>query len=293
MIITIEDSKASASIDSLGAQLISYRDLSGREYIWQRDPDYWINCSPILFPVVGAVKNGRTRIGENWFEIPKHGFLKVSDFQAEKQSEASVTFTLTDSPETKAVYPFPFRFKVTYALKDGKLSMDCCVENTGSSSLPYFIGTHPGFNCPLEEGEAFEDYVLEFEKEETRGYRSFDLDNLEFDMTSENPFPGNGKTIPLNYPLFLNDAIWFDEPVSRKVVLKNPASGRGVEVGFPDYATVAFWTPAEKRAPFLCIEPWNGSAACSGETEDFFSKNHLQTLEPQEEAHYLLTIQYL
>ena len=70
MIFTIQDAKASASIDSLGAQLISYQDAEGQEYIWQRDPKYWANCSPILFPAVGRVRNGKTLIDgprRRWF----------------------------------------------------------------------------------------------------------------------------------------------------------------------------------------------------------------------------------
>ena len=293
MIITIQDSKASASIDSVGAQLISYQDPSGREYVWQRNPDYWANCSPLLFPIVGAVRNGRTAINGSWYEIPKHGFLKVSDFEVAAQGPDSVTFSLTDSEETRKVYPFPFRFEAIYSLKDGVLILDCCVENTGSSQMPYFIGTHPGFNCPLDDGESFEDYVLEFDQEEKSGYRSFDLKNLQFDMTRRTPFPGDGKKIALNYETFMNDAIWFDDLSSRKVELKNPSTGHGVAVSFPDYSTVAFWTPAETKAPFLCVEPWNGPAACSDEDDEFIHKNHLQTLEPGKTAHYLLKIQYL
>ena len=77
-------------------------------------------------------------------------------------------------------------------------------------------------------------------------------------MAECRPFPGDGQKIPLNYPLFPEDAIWFDAPISRKVRLYHPVTGRGMEVSFPDFSSVAFWTPGEKQAPFLCIEPWNG-----------------------------------
>ncbi len=53
MIITISDPKAhvTASIDSVGAQLISLKDKTDKEYIWQRDPDIW----PLLsFAVPGC-----------------------------------------------------------------------------------------------------------------------------------------------------------------------------------------------------------------------------------------------
>ena len=78
MIITICDSKTTASIDALGAQLISMKDASGKEYIWQRDPAVWARCSPLLFPSVGNCRNGKTLFDGVWYEMPKHGFCATS-----------------------------------------------------------------------------------------------------------------------------------------------------------------------------------------------------------------------
>lgn len=293
MIFTIQDAKASASIDSLGAQLISYQDAEGQEYIWQRDPKYWANCSPILFPAVGRVRNGKTLIDGTWYEMPLHGFVKVTEFETVSQTPTQVTLSMSDSEATRKIYPFAFCLEVSYSLTDGVLTMECKVKNTDSRELPFFIGTHPGFVCPLKDGETFEDYVLEFEKKETCGYRAFDGANSQFDMTGYKPFPGDGIQIPLTYDLLMNDAIWFDKPVSRAVSVKNPATGKGISVAYPDYDTVAFWTAAELQAPYICVEPWNGSAACSDEDDEFIHKNHLQTLQPGEDKSYRLIIHSL
>ena len=293
MIFTIQDAKASASIDSLGAQLISYQDAEGQEYIWQRDPKYWANCSPILFPAVGRVRNGKTLINGTWYEMPLHGFVKTTEFELISQTPTQVVLSMSDSETTRKMYPFAFCLEVSYSLADGVLTMECKVKNTDSRELPFFIGTHPGFVCPLKDGEKFEDYVLEFEKTETCGYRAFDGANNQFDMTGYKPFPGDGIQIPLTYDLLMNDAIWFDKPVSRSVSIKNPSTGKGVSVAYPDYDTVAFWTAAEKQAPYICVEPWNGSAACSDEDNEFIHKNHLQTLQPGEDKSYRLIIRSL
>lgn len=293
MIFTIQDAKASASIDSLGAQLISYQDAEGQEYIWQRDPKYWANCSPILFPAVGRVRNGKTLINGTWYEMPLHGFVKTTEFELISQTPTQVVLSMSDSETTRKMYPFAFCLEVSYSLADGVLTMECKVKNTDSRELPFFIGTHPGFVCPLKDGEKFEDYVLEFEKTETCGYRAFDGANNQFDMTGYKPFPGDGIQIPLTYDLLMNDAIWFDKPVSRAVSIKNPSTGKGVSVAYPDYDTVAFWTAAEKQAPYICVEPWNGSAACSDEDNEFIHKNHLQTLQPGEDKSYRLIIRSL
>lgn len=293
MIFTIKDAKATASIDSMGAQLISYQDADGQEYIWQRDPQYWANCSPTLFPTVGRVREGKTLINGAWYEIPLHGFVKTTDFTLVSQEEHAVTLSMSDSEATRAMYPFAFCLEISYVLSDGALTMTCRVKNTDSKELPFFIGTHPGFICPMKDGETFEDYVLEFEKKETTGYRSFDGSKGGFDMTGYKPFPGNGVQIPLTYDLLLNDAIWFDQVESRVVSLKNPTTGKGIELAYPEFDTVAFWTPADKKAPFLCIEPWNGSAACSDEDDEFIHKNHLQTLQPGEDKSYRLIFRCL
>ena len=60
MIITLKNGCLTAGIDTMGAQLISLKDKEGTEYIWQRDPEVWKNCSPILFPIVGNLRNDRT-----------------------------------------------------------------------------------------------------------------------------------------------------------------------------------------------------------------------------------------
>ena len=293
MIFTIQDAKASASIDSLGAQLISYQDAEGQEYIWQRDPKYWANCSPILFPAVGRVRNGKTLIDGTWYEMPLHGFVKTTEFELISQTPTQVVLSMSDSETTRKMYPFAFCLEVSYSLTNGVLTMECKVKNTDSRELPFFIGTHPGFVCPLKDGEKFEDYVLEFEKTETCGYRAFDGANNQFDKTGYKPFPSDGTQIPLTYDLLMNDAIWFDKPVSRAVSIKNPSTGKGVSVAYPDYDTVAFWTAAEKQAPYVCVEPWNGSAACSDEDNEFIHKNHLQTLQPGEDKSYRLIIRSL
>lgn len=293
MIFTIKDAKAAASIDSMGAQLISYRDADGQEYIWQRDPQYWSNCSPTLFPTIGRVRNGKTLIDGTWYEIPQHGFVKTTDFELVSQKENAVTLSMSDSETTRAMYPFAFRLEISYTLTDGALTMTCQVKNTDSRELPFFIGTHPGFICPLNDGETFEDYVLEFEKKETVGYRVLDGSEKQFDMSNYKPFPGDGIRIPLNYDLLLNGVIWFDQAESRAVSLKNPATGKGIKLAYPEFDTVAFWTPAAKKAPFICIEPWNGSSACSDENDEFIRKNHLQTLQPGENKSYRLIFRCL
>ena len=293
MIVEIKNNKTAAKIDATGAQLISFRDLSGTEYIWQRNPAVWKNCSPILFPIVGNCRNDQTIIQGKTCSIPKHGPCKTTEFHLKHQTEASVSFEITHEDFSEPGYPYPFHLIVSYELNGESLSLILEVRNPSSAPISYCIGLHPGIRCPLLEGERFEDYVLRFSQKQTYGYRRYDTQQLQFDMSEEYPCPGDGVSIPLTHDLFLHDAIWFDRPASKEVSLLNPSTGHGLSASFEDYETVAFWTGTQDEAEFVCIEPWNGSAICSDEDDDFQHKNHLQHLSPGASKTYTMQLKVL
>ena len=291
MIVTLTNHSLTALIDSIGAQLISLKDTAAdTEYIWQRDPAHWKSCSPLLFPTVGNCRDGKYTLNGQTYTIPKHGFCRNADFAVSVLSKQEASFTLTDSPETRACYPFAFQLKLTYTLAEDGIQIHYTVTNPGTETMYYQLGAHPGFNCPLHSGEHFENYVLEFEQEETAGYHSYDLNRMEFDMNSCTPVLDHASVIPLTHELFANDAIFFTDLHSKKVTLKNPVTGCGVEVSYPDFATIAFWTAAATKAPFLCVEPWNGSAIRSDEDDNLLNRHFLQKVESGESKIYQLGI---
>lgn len=293
MIVTLKNKGFTAQVDTMGAQLVSLKDSAGKEYIWQRDPAYWQNCSPLLFPTVGNCRNGKTQIEGSWYELPKHGFCKITDFSVEQHSEDQAVFTIRDSGATRTMYPYAFRLSLTYTLQDTGLHMDYEVENMDSKAICYQIGAHPGFNCPLDSSERFEDYILEFEKKETAQSMVYDASHLQFDVNHRKPMLNHSNTLPLSYELFVDDAIFFDELASRKVAIKNPTTGKGVEVDFRDFETVAFWTAMPSKGPFLCVEPWNGSAIRSDEDDELKNRHFIQTLTVGEKRGYHLGIRIL
>ena len=157
MLTTIRNSELTAVIDSAGAQLVSLKDRSGKEYIWQRDPRFWDRCSPLLFPVVGGCRDNRIVIDGSEYSLPKHGFCKDMEFHRTTRTDCSVSFLLQDSEYTKTMYPWSFCLSLTYELQHGSLLLKYRVTNKDSSALYYCIGAHPGFCCPMEEDAAFED----------------------------------------------------------------------------------------------------------------------------------------
>ena len=83
MKITIKSKNATAVIDTLGAELKSFTDNnSGKDYIWCGDPEHWSGTSPLLFPIVGNLRDGKTIIHQKEYQIPKHGFVRERYFSA-------------------------------------------------------------------------------------------------------------------------------------------------------------------------------------------------------------------
>lgn len=210
------------TVNTLGAELKSYRDPSGREYVWNSDPAYWMRSSPLLFPTVGNVRDNKTQFNGVEYSLPKHGFCKESEFTVRDQTENSVVFVLAASDETKKSYPFNFELQLKYQLNGSSLSMTYTVLNRDKKEMYYHIGAHPGFMCPLNEGESLSDYVLEFEKEERLESTVYDLENLCFDHARHKLFAEHARQLPLTAEMFDDDAVFFPHTASHAVSLVNP-----------------------------------------------------------------------
>ena len=177
MIITISNSQLSATINTLGAELISLVK-NNKNYIWQVDETYWNKTSPILFPIVGRLKNDSYTYNGETYELPRHGFARNIEFSFDKRSEHQVIFELNETEETKTVYPFNFKLLMAYTLMDNELVIEYFVRNQSDEVLPFSIGAHPAFAITGN----FENYSLKFNKEDS--FETHHLENESF----------NGKT---------------------------------------------------------------------------------------------------
>lgn len=260
MNITIQNEYASAACTTLGAELLSFRMAGGKEYLWQRDPAYWAKTSPVLFPYVGPVADTVAIYGKE-YKLPRHGFARDYEFEAVQQGGDFVVLKLAANEETKKVYPYEFVFTVTFRLDGPSLTVTYGVVNQDTSEMPFLIGGHPAFFCPMEEGAKFTDYMLQFEDEGV-------------------------ADLHLNYPMFDNDALLYEGLKHRTVKLVHRETKKGVRFDFPDYLSVAFWTPVKKDAPFLCIEPWNAGTLAQVPNTNLLEKKYVQFLGAGESKDY-------
>lgn len=282
MTTTISNAYITAKINSKGAELFSLKsNNSDQEYIWEGNPAFWGKHSPILFPIVGTLKNNTYKVNNSEYQLPRHGFARDMTFEIIDKKENSVTFSIQSSAETLKVYPFEFELQILYSLEDKKLNIAYKVINKNQSQLPFSIGAHPA----LALDGNFEEYELKFEKEETLIYNL-----LENDLISNKTqiLETKDNLVKLNYTLFENDALIFKNLKSRSLtILKNETPL--IKVHYQGFPHLGIWT--KKDAPFICIEPWYGYSDIDESTGNIFKKEGIQIIEANEIFNSKFTIE--
>lgn len=166
-LFTVENDEIRVEVSSQGAELRSLKSRTNeQEYLWQADPDYWSGTSPLLFPVIGkSFMDSYLHEGLE-YHMPQHGFARNFDWKCVYQQKDSLSFELRASAETQQMYPFDFVLQVNYKIEKNRLRVHYHVRNGGKNVMPFAIGGHPGFNCPLKETESRSSYSLVFEQQE-------------------------------------------------------------------------------------------------------------------------------
>lgn len=280
-----------AEIAWLGAQLESLKSADGREYLWQRDPQWWGGCAPVLFPIVGALRKGRTVINGHIYEMPQHGLARRREFSLLSHTENEAVFALRADELTKKQYPFDFELQIIYRAEGASLATIYRVFNRGSAPMPYAIGGHPAFNIPLAGGERFEDYRIEFEHEETVSCPSVLMEECLIDPSHMTERLHAEKVIPLTHDLFYGDALIFEGLSSRAVTLCGGKEGHGLTMEFASFPMLGIWS-AKNDGPFVALEPWCGCATRTDENDEFAEKRWMRMLPAgqMEEFSYTVTI---
>jgi galactose mutarotase-like enzyme len=284
MNVTISSPQLRAEISADGAELIRLQDEHGRDWLWDGDPAFWTGRSPLLFPIVGRVRDDRIRINDSEYELPRHGFARTSRFDVAEENSSRCCLRLRSSEATLQCYPFPFQLDVTYAVEGAALSITAAVTNTGSTGMPVSFGFHPAFRWPLPYDAPRESHEIRFEQDEPAPIRR-PVEGLI--SRQADPSPVQNRTLALNDDLFKADALVFDQLGSRSVEYgaHNSASLR---VDFPDMPHLGIWT--KPGAGFICIEPWQGYADPQDFTGDFSSKPGLVSIQPGETRRFAITV---
>ena len=231
-----------------GAELKSII-YQGREYLHQGenvlDEDgnvYWKRRAPILFPIVGALKNNTTKIGEKDFHMSQHGFARDMKFDIVKISEREHTYVLKYNEETLKMYPYKFELYVTYTIRNNSLTVTYKVNNVEDVRF-----------LQLENGLV-----------------SYNNDYVNSSCMTDK------KIINIKKDTFAHDAIIMSDLKSKRVrLIENDKEL--LEMDFSGFKYLALWS--KKNAPFICIEPWYNTADYTDSNGMFLDKKDIIKLE--------------
>ncbi len=272
MHITIQNEFIKAVVHPIGAELQELKDLkTGINYLWNGNPAYWGKFSPVLFPIVGTLKENTYFYKGHQYSLPRHGFARERSFECIDKSPQSVSFLLSDDASTRELYPFRFQLAIRYTLLDNLLSCNYMIRNTDEDDIYFSIGAHPAFAVPLHvstQDRLYDDYYLEFS--DSIALHRYKLENGLIGTTTET-IKLDSKKLPLNQDLFRDDAIVLKNLPDTSIRIGSVNHSNGLEFGFHDFPFFGIW--AAPGAPFVCLEPWCGIAD---------SVNHNQELTEKE-----------
>lgn len=259
----IKNTQITAQVNSFGAQLNSLKRTNDKneniEYIWQANPQYWNRHAPILFPIVGRLKDDEYIYKGKIYKISQHGFARDCEFELVKKEDDYLKIRLNHSEKSLEIYPFLFELEISYELIENKLVISYEVKNKTNDEMYFSIGAHPAFNWPLntnENNETKNDAFFEFENiNKTKRYflndKGLVYDSADLEILQ--------NKIPLSEELFKDDALVFNDLVIKNVAFKNTKNDRYIKLDFEKFPYLGLWSKPS-GAPFLCIEPWFGVA---------------------------------
>ncbi|QRM30114.1 aldose 1-epimerase family protein [Microvirga sp. VF16] len=284
MSVTISSPRMQAQVSENGAELIRLQDKEGRDLLWDGNPAFWTGRSPLLFPVVGRVRNDRIQVAGSEYALPKHGFARISRFEPVEADSSLCRFRLSSSEATLKQYPFPFQLDVSYGIEDATLTITASVTNTGSAIMPVSFGFHPAFRWPLPYGAPRDVHAIRFERDEPAPIRR-PVDGLIGHDAEASPV--QARVLSLRDDLFETDALVFDRLESRSVTYGAPDGG-SIRVDFPDMPHLGIWT--KPGAGYICIEPWQGHADPEGFEGEFATKPGVVLVQPSDTRSFEMTI---
>jgi len=268
-IISLSNDVISAQINTLGAELCSLKNTENKDFIWEGDPAYWGKHSPVLFPIVGTLKNNTYTHNNKEYILTRHGFARDMEFELVDQTANTATFSIQSNSTTLASYPFQFELQIQYTLFHSTLEIAYKVINKDTTEIPFSIGAHPAFALPGN----FENYSLEFEKVEPLEYTLLENDLVS---TQTETIATNSNFVPLTYKLFERDALIFKKLESKSLTIVVKKIHR-LKVHFEDFPNLGIWTKV--GAPFLCIEPWFGYSDTTETNGNLFEKEGIIVLK--------------
>ncbi|APY09631.1 hypothetical protein BWZ20_07905 [Winogradskyella sp. J14-2] len=289
-VYTLKNNEISASFNTIGAEMISF-NTDSLEYVWQADPKIWPRYAPILFPIVGRLKDHEYTYKGKTYPMKQHGFARDNDFEVIEKTEISITFEQVATQKSKTIYPFDYVLQVKYTLEGKTLHTEYIVKNPSASKDLYFtIGAHPAFNCPFEDGQKRNEYQLVFDEKISPKFHSNVKGLYEGDTYEIFEEAGVMK---LPDTIFDKGSLTFNPNKFSKVTfVHEPTQKQYLSVDFKGFPYLGIWSK-NQDSPFVCIEPWYGIADRKDHSKDYTQKEGIMKLAPNETFNCSFSIEIL
>ncbi len=280
MIYSLSKDDYMIEVSSLGAELASLKK-NNINYLWSKTKPWWQRHAPVLFPIVGKLKNNIYFYDGKEYSLPQHGFARDSEFELIEKTDASLLFRLITFNNPN--YPFEFDFFIKYSIAPSGITTSYRVQNKGDDILPFSVGAHPGFICPFHAYETLENYYFEFDDDES----------LKRTILNEGLLTAHSLTIllenkklPLSEMLFKDDALVLSGFKSKWIALKS--ENYALKVSWDNCTYLGLWKQPD--APFVCIEPWWGVADSETHNQELIHKTGINLLKPGEKKEFWFNI---
>ncbi len=280
--VRIANQFLTVDVSSLGAEMQSLTSSDERSWVWNGDAAFWTGRSPILFPMVGKAPNDTLKVDGHSAPMGQHGFARRSEFTLASSSETSCRYELSASEATKAIYPFDFLLAVIHSVEGRALTVAAEVTNRDSRPMPFGLGFHTAFLWPLP-GAANKTHTVTLDNGAEPP-----LVRLEGGLISPrklaSPFKSGG--LVLDHSMFEQDAMIFPEGAGPGLRYE-AEGGPAMHFTFDNLPNLALWT--KPGAPFLCVEPWHGTAAENGGPDDLEGRPFTKVLPAGETTRFSFT----
>lgn len=275
----IANDQITVDIAALGAEMQSIQTRDGRHWLWHGDATYWTGRSPLLFPIVGKAPNDTVTVDGVPFQMSQHGFARRSNFSLMVEESDRCVYRLTASEASRAMYPFDFELDVEHRVEGRAVVVSATVTNRDHKIIPFGIGFHPAFAWPLPGAEGAP-HGVELDQGGAPALHRLS-GGLVDPRTLPSPFEAGRLT--LDNSLFANDAMLFPDGAGAGLVY-GPAKGPSVHFTWENLPNFALWT--KPGAGFICLEPWHGTAAEIGGSEELSDRPYSELLGPGATARY-------
>lgn len=271
------------TISNLGAELEELC-VNNINILWKRS-ELWNEQSPILFPIVGNLKDRYYIYNEKKYEMAAHGFLKNLVFEPVRIEQSLITLKSVFTEETLKQFPFQYEFYITYALILNKIKIKFEIKNLEEKPMFFSFGFHPGFDLGRLEKLLGKGFYLEFSPLQVQSvqFNPHFVEKIEsFNLPSKTTLTNFSKVLAVKKTACYQGLNQIDLSGENNTLRMNH-----------NLSHTAFWQKNPEDPQFLCIEPWNGLPDEEGTDHQLIHKNHIQTLGAKETVEYEIEISFL